>query len=155
MDVDAPRGLLRAFARLKDPRMDRTRHHKLSDILAIAICATICGADDWTKMELFGQCKEKWFRTFLELPNGIPSHDTFRRVFMLMDPESFEQCFLSWVEELSQASGGRLIAIDGKTIRGSFDRANARAGIHMVSAWCNANEMVLGQVATDEKSNEI
>jgi len=155
MDVDAPRGLLRAFAQLEDPRMDRTKHHKLSDILAIAICATICGADDWSKMELFGQCKEKWFRTFLELPNGIPSHDTFRRVFMLLDPEAFEQCFLSWVAELSEASGGRLIAIDGKTIRGSLDRANTKAGVHMVSAWCNANEMVLGQLATDEKSNEI
>lgn len=155
MDVDAPRGLLRAFEGLKDPRMDRTKQHKLSDILAIAICATICGADDWTKMALFGECKEKWFRTFLELPNGIPSHDTFRRVFMLLDPEAFEQCFLAWVSELSQASGGRLVAIDGKTIRRSLDRANNKAAVHMVSAWCDANEMVLGQLATDDKSNEI
>lgn len=155
MDVDAPRGLLRAFAELEDPRMDRTKHHSLSDILAIAICATICGADDWTKMALFGRCKEKWFRTFLELPNGIPSHDTFRRVFMLLDPAAFEQCFMSWVAELSQASGGRLIAVDGKTIRRSLDRANDKAATHMVSAWCNTNEMVLGQLSTDDKSNEI
>jgi predicted transposase YbfD/YdcC len=155
MDVDAPRGLLRAFEALKDPRMDRTKHHSLGDILAIAVCATICGADDWTKMELFGQCKEKWFRTFLALPHGIPSHDTFRRVFMLLEPEAFEQCFMTWVAQLSEASGGRLVAIDGKTIRRSLDRANNKAAIHMVSAWCDANEMVLGQVATDDKSNEI
>ena len=155
MDVDAPRGLLRAFSELEDPRMDRTKHHNLSDILVIAICATICGADDWTKMEMFGQCKAKWFRTFLDLPNGIPSHDTFRRVFMLLDPKTFEQCFMSWVAQLSHASDGRLIAVDGKTIRRSLDRANSKAAIHMVSAWCNANEMVLGQLATDDKSNEI
>lgn len=155
MDVDAPRGLLRAFAELEDPRMDRTKHHSLPDILIIAICATICGADDWTKMELFGKCKEKWFRTFLDLPNGIPSHDTFRRVFALLDPEAFEQCFMAWIAELTEASGGRLIAVDGKTLRGSLDRANAKAAVHMVSAWCDANQMVLGQVATDDKSNEI
>ncbi len=155
MDVDAPRVLLRAFAELDDPRMDRTKDHSLADILAIAICATICGVDDWTKMEFFGQCKEKWFRTFLDLPNGIPSHDTFRRVFMMLDPDAFERCFMAWVEGLCEASGGRLIAVDGKTIRGSLDRANSKAAIHMVSAWCNANKMVLGQVATDEKSNEI
>lgn len=155
MDVDAPRGLLRAFAELEDPRMNRTKQHSLSDILAIAICATICGVDDWTKMELFGQCKEKWFRTFLALPNGIPSHDTFRYVFMRLDPEAFERCFMKWVDSLCEASGGRLIAVDGKTIRGSLDRAGNKAAVHMVSAWCNANEMVLGQVATDDKSNEI
>jgi len=155
MDVDAPRGLLRAFAQLEDPRMDRTKRHNLPAVLAIAICATICGADDWSKMELFGRCKEKWFRTFLELPNGIPSHDTFRRVFMLLDPEAFEQCFMSWVAQLSEASGGRLIAIDGKTIRRSLDRANNKAAIDMVSAWCEDNEMVLGQLSTNDKSNEI
>jgi predicted transposase YbfD/YdcC len=155
MDADAPRGMLRAFTDMEDPRMDRTKEHSLADILAIAICATICGADDWSKMELFGRCKEKWFRTFLDLPNGIPSHDTFRRVFMLIEPDAFERCFMAWVDGLCEASGGRLIAVDGKTIRGSLDRANNKAAVHMVSAWCNANEMVLGQVATSEKSNEI
>jgi len=155
MDVDAPRGLLRAFEGLEDPRMERTKHHSLGDILAIAVCATICGADDWTKMALFGQCKEKWLRTFLDLPNGIPSHDTFRRVFMLLDPDAFEQCFMAWIGELAVASAGRLIAIDGKTLRRSFDRAHGKAAVHMVSAWCDANAMVLGQVATDDKSNEI
>lgn len=155
MDVDAPRGLLRAFAELEDPRMDRSKEHKLIDILAIAICASICGVDDWTKMEIFGRCKEKWFGTFLELPNGIPSHDTFRRVFLLLNPDAFEACFIQWVDGLVEASEGRLVAVDGKSLRGSFDRANAKTAIHMVSAWCDSNELVLGQVATDEKSNEI
>lgn len=155
MDVDAPRGLLRAFAELEDPRMDRTKEHKLIDILAIAVCASICGVDDWTKMEIFGRCKEKWFGTFLELPNGIPSHDTFRRVFLLLNPDAFEACFIQWVDGLVEASEGRLVAVDGKSLRGSFDRANAKTAIHMVSAWCDSNELVLGQVATDEKSNEI
>ncbi len=155
MDVDAPRGLLRAFEALEDPRMDRTKEHSLPDILGIAICAVICGADGWTQMEMFGQSKEKWFRTFLDLPNGIPSHDTFRRVFNMLDPEAFEKCFMAWIDDLAQASEGRLIAIDGKTIRRSLDVVNGKAAIHMVSAWCNANEMVLGQLATEEKSNEI
>lgn len=155
MDADAPRGLLRAFAQMEDPRMDRTRKHKLSDMLAIAICAVICGADGWTDVQDFGECKEQWFRTFLELPNGIPSHDTFGRVFAMLDPQAFEQCFIEWINELAVASEGRLIAIDGKTIRRSLDRANNKAAIHMVSAWCEANHMVLGQLATDAKSNEI
>lgn len=155
MDAKTPRGLLRAFESLEDPRMDRTKLHSLTDILTIAICATICGADGWPDVELFGQCKEKFFRTFLDLPNGIPSHDTFRRVFMLLRPDDFEQCFMQWMAALSESSAGRLIAVDGKTIRRSLDAAGGKAAIHMVSAWCNANEMVLGQVATDEKSNEI
>lgn len=155
MDVNAPTGFLRTFDELKDPRMDRTRKHSLSDILTISICAVICGADGWTQIERFGHCKKKWFATFLDLPNGIPSHDTFRRVMMLLDPEAFERCFMAWISELAVASKGRLIAVDGKTLRRSLDRANDKAAIHMVSAWCNANEMVLGQVATDEKSNEI
>ena len=107
MDVDAPRGLLRAFNEMKDPRMDRTKDHSLPDILGIAICAVICGADGWTHMEMFGQSKKKWFGTFLDLPNGIPSHDTFRRVFNMLDPEAFEKCFMAWVDNLAHASQGR------------------------------------------------
>ena len=155
MDVDACPGLLRAFARLEDPRMDRTKRHELSDILTIAICAVICGADGWVQVAHFAECKEKWFRTFLDLPNGIPSHDTFGRVFARLDPVAFERCFLEWVAQMAHASQGRLVAIDGKTIRRSLDAANGQAAIHMVSAWCQANHMVLGQVATDAKSNEI
>ena len=155
MDVEAPRGLLRAFAQLKDPRMNRTKRHSLTDILAIAICAVICGADGWVQVQQFGNCKKKWFKTFLELTNGIPSHDTFGRVFAALDPVAFEECFMKWVAALATASQGRLIAIDGKTIRRSLDTANGKAAIHMVNAWCEANHMVLGQLATDAKSNEI
>jgi predicted transposase YbfD/YdcC len=155
MDACAPRGLLRAFAELKDPRMNRTKLHSLCDILTIAICALICGADGWVQVEEFGDCKKKWFRTFLDLPNGIPSHDTFGRVFAALDPCAFEECFKKWIAEMAQATAGRLIAIDGKTIRRSLDTANGKAAIHMVSAWCAANHMVLGQLATDAKSNEI
>ncbi len=155
MDVDAPRGLLRAFGELKDPRMDRTKKHGLSDIMTIAICAVICGADGWAQVEEFGYCKEKWFKTFLDLPNGIPSHDTFGRVFSLLDPKAFEECFMKWITNLATASKGRLVAIDGKTIRRSLDKANSKSAIHMVSAWSQANNMVLGQLATDAKSNEI
>jgi len=155
MDADAPRGLLRAFAQLKDPRVNRTKLHSLGDIMAIAICAIICGADGWEQVAKFGRCKVKWFSTFLDLPNGIPSHDTFGRVFAALDPAAFEECFMKWVNALATASAGRLIAIDGKTIRRSLDVANGRAAVHMVNAWCQANHMVLGQLATDAKSNEI
>jgi predicted transposase YbfD/YdcC len=147
--------ILRAFSGLKDPRVNRTKKHSLGDILAIAISATICGADGWVQVEEFGDCKKKWFQTFLDLPNGIPSHDTFGRVFAALDPAAFEECFMRWIADLATVSAGRLIAIDGKTIRRSLDAANDRAAIHMVSAWCEANHMVLGQLATDAKSNEI
>jgi predicted transposase YbfD/YdcC len=155
MDVKAPPVLLRAFAELKDPRMNRTRLHSLTDILAIAIFAVICGADGWAQVAKFGRCKLKWFKTFLDLPNGIPSHDTFGRVFAALEPSAFEECFMKWVAALTTASAGRLIAIDGKTIRRSMDTASDQAAIHMVNAWCQANHMVLGQLATDAKSNEI
>ena len=155
MDVKAPRGLLRALNEVPDPRMDRTKRHSLQDILAIAICAVISGAEGWTHVALFGRSKIKWFKTFLTLPNGIPSHDTFGRVFAKLDPMAFEEFFMKWITALATASKGRLIAIDGKAIRRSLDTANGKAAIHMVSAWCEANHMVLGQVATDAKSNEI
>ena len=155
MDTRAPRGLLRYFAELPDPRMNRTRRHILSDILTLAICAVICGADGWVQVAAFGRCKRRWFKTFLALPHGIPSHDTFGRVFARLDPTAFEGCFLKWIADLATASEGRLIAIDGKTVRRSLDVANGKAAIHMVSAWCAANHLVLGQLATDAKSNEI
>jgi len=155
MEADAPRGLLRDFDRLVAPRMERTRKHSLSDTLTIAICAVICGADGWGQVEEFGDCKKEWLRTFLDLPNGIPSHDTFGRVFAKLDPQAFEECFMEWITKLATTSQGRLVAIDGKTIRRSLDAANGKAAIHMVSAWGAANQMVLGQLATDAKSNEI
>lgn len=155
MDVGAPRGLLRFFDEVQDPRMERTKLHALNDILVITICAVICGADTWTEVELFGRSKEAWLRTFLELPNGIPSHDTFGRVFARLRPDQLENAFMKWTAALAEASGERLIAIDGKTICRSFDKASGRGAIHMVSAWCETNHVVLGQLATEAKSNEI
>lgn len=155
MDVEAPRGLLRYFDGLEDPRLDRTKLHALGDILFVTLCAVLCGADSWAEVELYGHSKEQWLRRFVPLANGIPSHDTFGRVFSRLDPTQLEQCFLNWMSALAQVSEGRLIAIDGKTIRRSFDKADGRLAIHMVSAWCEANHLVLGQLATSEKSNEI
>lgn len=155
MDVGAPRGLLRYFGELQDPRMDRTKLHLLDDILVITICAVICGADTWTEIELFGKSKHHWLNSFLELPNGIPSHDTFGRVFSRLDPQQFECCFRKWIAALAESSGGKLIAVDGKTLRRSFDTAAEKAAIHMVSAWSETNQLVLGQLATEAKSNEI
>ncbi len=143
------------FGSLKDPRIDRTKRHKLLDILTIAICAVICGADGWTDIEFFGKSKKKWFQTFLELPNGIPSHDTFGRVFAQLDPAQFETCFLAWIRAISDLIPGQVIAIDGKQLRRSHDRTSGKAAIHMVSAWASANQLVLGQVKVDDKSNEI
>ena len=143
------------FASLADPRIDRTKRHQLLDILIIAICAILCGADDWVEVELFGNAKLIWLKTFLELPNGIPSHDTFGRVFARLNAEQFQQCFLEWMQAVSQVTRGQVIAIDGKVLRGSCNRLLGKAGIAMVSAWATANHLVLGQVKVDDKSNEI
>lgn len=155
MDVGASGGVLRVLGQVEDPRVNRTKRHSLTDILFVTICAVICGADGWTEVELFGKTKLDWLRRFVPLANGVPSHDTFGRVFSRLKPVELEQCFLRWMSALAEATAGRLIAIDGKTIRHSFDKAGGRAAIHMVSAWCQANHLILGQVATSEKSNEI
>jgi|TARA_B100001971_G_C18177119_1_gene530566 predicted transposase YbfD/YdcC len=147
--------ITRHFGELEDPRMDRTRRHELLDIMTIAICGVICGADSWVDFELFGKSKQDWLAKFLRLPNGIPSHDTFGRVFARLDPDKFQSCFMDWVAAISQITQGQVIAIDGKTVRGSHDRANGKAAIHMVSAWASANHLVLGQTKVDDKSNEI
>jgi len=143
------------FSDLTDPRIDRTKLHKLIDILVIAICAVIAGADNWEDVEEFGKARIEWFQTFLELPNGIPSHDTFTRVFARLDPEQFQACFLRWIAAVSEVMSGQVIAIDGKVLRRSQDRRNDKAAIDMVSAWATANRLVLGQVKVAEKSNEI
>jgi len=148
-------GLLDQLKQVKDPRIDRTKRHLLCDILAIAICAVICGADEWTEMEAFGKAKQAWFKSFLALPNGIPSHDTLARVFARLDPLALQQCFVAWIQGLSQQLAGSVVAIDGKTVRHSFDRAAGKAAIHMVSAWASGHHLVLGQVKVDDKSNEI
>ncbi len=147
--------LLDYFADIPDPRVERTKLHKLEDILAITICAVICGAEGWNEIELFGQCKQSWLESFLELPNGIPSHDTFARVISSIKPDDFEKRFQKWTQAVARKIGEKVIAIDGKTLRRSFDTANRKAAIHMVSAWACQNKMVFGQIATDEKSNEI
>ena len=156
MDADTPRGLFGHFEDLADPRGPRV-WHRFEDLLAIAMLAIICGAESWTEVELFGQSKSKWLKTFLSLPHGIPIHDTFGRLFARLDPDQFEQCFQNWATALAaQTTGGRrLIAADGKTLRRSFDQAGGKAAIHMVSAWSASNRMVLGQLACEQKSNEI
>ena len=143
------------FGEVEDPRVDRTKLHRLLDIVAIALLGVICGADSWTEIEAFGVAKEAWLRTFLALPHGIPSHDTFGRVFAALDPLQFERGFTRWVEALEERTEGRFIALDGKTLRRSHDRAAGRPPLHLVSAWAGANRLVLAQVAVDVKSNEI
>lgn len=143
------------FGDLTDPRIDRTKLHKLLDVLVIAICAVIAGADNWEDIADFGQAKIDWFKTFLELPNGIPSHDTFNRVFARLDPQEFRNGFISWVSAVSEVIDGQVIAIDGKVLRRSHDRGIGKAAITMVSAWASANRLVLGQVKVDDNSNEI
>lgn len=154
MDANAPDRLLRWFGELDDPRPGRNVMYPLSAMLAIAILAVLCGADSWVEVATWGGCKLEWLRTFLPLPHGIPSHDTFGRVFGRLDPAAFEKCFRAWTAALAQ-SKCRLIAIDGKTLRHSFDRADGKAAIHRVSAWAQENQLVLGQLTTDAKSNEI
>jgi predicted transposase YbfD/YdcC len=153
---DSPFAALRHhFGVLTDPRIDRTKLHALIDILVIAICASICGADDWPAVETFGKAKQDWLRKFLELPNGIPSHDTFERVFARLDPAQFQTSFLQWVQAVTQITQGQVVALDGKQLRQSHDRVLGKSAIWMVSAWASANGVVLGQVKVDEKSNEI
>jgi len=148
-------GILEHFAGLEDPRAASGRRHALGDILAMALCAVICGAEEWSTMEEFALAKQAWFKTFLDLPHGIPSDDTFGRLFARLDPEQFERCFATWIAALAGSSKGKFIAIDGKTLRHSFDRANSKAAVHMVSAWVSANGLCFGQLATNAKSNEI
>ncbi len=134
METDPAASIEKHFANLGDPRIDRTKRHSLLDILVIAICAVICGVDNWEEVELFGEAKETWFKTFLELPNGIPSHDPFWRVFARLDPQQFQQSFVSWITCVSEVTQGQVIAIDGKTLRRSHDHTLGRGAIDMVSA---------------------
>ncbi len=145
------------FAPLTDPRCPNAPNsrHLLMDILVIAVCAVIGGAEGWEDLEEYGKAQAAWFADLLDLPHGIPGHDTFRRVLSRLDPEELTQCFIAWTQALSEASGGEIIAIDGKTLRHSFDQATSTAAIHMVSAWASANRLVLGQLKVEEKSNEI
>jgi predicted transposase YbfD/YdcC len=143
------------FSKVSDPRKDRTKDHKLIEIIAIAICAIICGAEGWTDMEVFENSKVIWLKTFLELRNGIPSHDTFGRVFGMIDAQQFQLAFWEWVWAVNDVVQNQIVNIDGKCLRGSNDRKLGKRAIYMVSAWAAENEIVLGQRKVDEKSNEI
>ena len=148
------RALETIFGQVEDPRIERTKRHRLCDIIIIAICGVICGADGWVGIEEFGKAKEAWFTELLKLPNGIPSHDTFGRVFANIDPKQFEASFVEWVQGISGSIQG-VIAIDGKTSRRTHDHATGKKALHLVSAWAVENRLVLAQLATEEKSNEI
>ena len=152
---NVPASLIDCFGVLPDPRIDRTRCHRLIDILVIGFCSTLAGGEGFNDMELFGKAKEEWFRTFLELPNGIPTHDTFNRVFQAIDPQAFLECFLRWTEGLRHAVPGEIVAVDGKALRRALDKRKGDALPYIVSAWAADNGLVLGQVKVDEKSNEI
>src|SRR3954463_9404095 len=145
------------FAALSDPRVERTRQHELLDIVGIALCAVISGAESWPAVERYGHAKRDWLARHFRLTNGIPSHDTFRRVFCLLDPEAFQQSFADWVAAMADRGAGtlRVIPIDGKTARRSGRRRSGLAPLHLVTAWAGANHVSLGQVAVDEKSDEI
>jgi predicted transposase YbfD/YdcC len=147
--------LMDYFVELPDPRIDRRKLHSLTDILCITVCAVICGAQHWTQVEEFGLAKEEWFKTFLRLENGIPSHDTFGDFFAALNPKIFEKCFIKWVQAISERSLGDIVSVDGKALRKSFDTASGKAAIHMVSAFSSANGIVLGQLKINDKSNEI
>ena len=143
------------FSKVNDPRIDRRKEHKLIDMIVIAICAVICGAEGWTDIENFGNSKLPWLKTFLELPNGIPSHDTFGRVFSMLDAQQFQLAFYEWVMAVNEIVHGQIINIDGKRLAGSEDKFLGKRAIYMVSAWAEENEIVLGQRKVEEKSNEI
>lgn len=143
------------FDEMEDPRMDRQKRHSLIDILFIAVSAVICGSTSFVDMYDFGCAKQEWLKQHLELSNGIPSHDTFRRVFSLLDPEAFRKCFVSWTQALSEATGGDIIAFDGKTLRRSFDTATGLSAVHVMNAWSCENDLCIGQMKVDGKSNEI
>lgn len=158
MDADAiafVHGLTTCFLDLRDPRVQGRCDHTLLDILAITVLAVLCGADDWPDIEVFGEKRQEWLKSFLPLPNGIPSHDTFRRVFGLLNRQQFSTCLFRWTQALHEATGGKIIAIDGKTARRSFRKKSGLGALHLVTAWATDNGLTLGQVACAEKSNEI
>jgi predicted transposase YbfD/YdcC len=159
MDVTMPDSQSAAFRDhfqgLTDPRVERTRKHPLINVLFIAVCAVLSGANSFAAIEEFGLDRRAWFARFLDLTNGTPSDDTFARVLARLDPAAFEKCLLGWIQAVQEVTESRLIAIDGKTLRGSYDRRDGKAAIHMVSAWATENKLSLGQVVVDEKSNEI
>lgn len=155
MSEDSDFSLMSHLLVLEDPRINRTKKHELIDILVIAICAAICGAETWTEIEDFGEEKESWFKEFLNLKHGIPSHDTFRRLFMLLDPSQFREVFYGWVVAVNKSLNDDHICIDGKTLRRSFNEAKKTSAIHMINAWSTGLSLSLGQFKSEGKKNEI
>jgi predicted transposase YbfD/YdcC len=155
MSAHKPTSILHHFEQLQDPRVERSRKHHLLDIVALTICAVISNCDSALDIEIYGNAKIDFLKTFLELPNGIPSHDTIGRVLDRIRPEALRDCLLNWTAAIVESTAGRVIAIDGKTLRGSLDRAGGKSGLHLVSAWASELNLTLGQVATDAKSNEV
>ena len=155
MGINPVKNLQECFSTLKDPRKERARRHELLDIIILAVCAVICDCNSWVDIAQFCRIRLSWFQSFLHLPNGIPSHDTFGRVFARLNPVEFEHCFILWAEGLREALGGQFINLDGKTLRCSHDYASGKTAIQMVSAWAGANHLVLGQLKVESGSNEI
>ena len=152
-NVPRPKPLIECFEGLPDPRMERTREHKLVDILVVGLCSSLTGGEGFTAMQLFGKATYDWLKTFLELPKGIPSHDTFNRVFSAIDPDAFLECFVQWVQGICPALQGEVVAIDGKALRHALNEGETIP--YIVSAWATTNGLALGQVKVDDKSNEI
>lgn len=155
MEQNPVKSFQECFGALKDPRRERARRHELLDIIILAVCAVICDSNSWVDIAQFCRIRLSWFESFLHLPNGIPSHDTFGRVFARLNPVEFEHCFILWAEGLREALGGQFINLDGKTLRCSHDYASGKTAIQMVSAWAGANHLVLGQLKVEGGSNEI
>ncbi len=152
----APASILNYFRDLPDPRREtRNKKHRLIDILVIALCGTIAGCHSAVEIAAYGRAKREWLKTFLALPNGIPSHDTFSRALQLLDARKFHDCFVAWVRALHEITRGQIVPIDGKTLRRSFDSAHDLPALHLVSAWAAENRLVLGEIPVDDKSNEI
>src|SRR4051812_24646180 len=156
VQTPSPASILNDFRDLPDPRREtRNKKHRLIDILVIALCGTIAGCQSAVEIAAYGRSKREWLKTFLQLPNGIPSHDTFSRVLQLLDARKFHDCFVAWVRALHALTRGQVVPIDGKALRRSFDSANDLPALHLVSAWAAENRLVLGEIPVDDKSNEI
>jgi hypothetical protein len=155
MTTESREQIVSCFAELQAPRQPINQAHLFVDILVIIICAIVCDADDWEAVADYAEAKQEWLSTFLPLPGGVPAHDTFWRIFRHLDVEQFERCFLQWIASKVELKTGQVIALDGKQLRRSHDQSEGRAPIHMLSAWASENQLVLGQLRVDEKSNEI
>ena len=153
--MTAPQSLIEHFSKLEDPRVERNKKHELMDVIVLCVCAVVSGAEGWSDIEEFGRAKLDWLRRYAPLANGVPVDDTIARIISALSVSGFQDCFTSWMEDVVDFSGGEIIAVDGKAHRRSHDHRKGVKALHMVSAWACRNQLVLGQVKTQEKSNEI